>query len=335
MPERATLLTGTGIAIPERQIPSCEFDNDLGFEIGTIAQMCGVTSRPVAGAHESQEALASTAARLALADAGLDGREIDLLLFGASVGRQPIPATAPLVKRELGLSDAPFPAYDINSTCLSALTAMDIACLHIAAGRARHVLIVASEIASRALPWRTAPATAGLFGDGAGALVLSASDASLKGARLSAFAMETYPQGYDFCTLRSGGTCIDFHREPETFAANAWFEMDGHNLYRLSLQLLPGFVERVLAGTGLTAGDIDLVIPHQASPLALKHLETRCGFRPGRIINIVAEMGNQVAASLPIALHTARASGRIRDGMKVLLLGSSAGLSFGGAILSS
>lgn len=335
MPERTTLLTGTGIAIPERQVASCEFDKELGLEIGTIERMCGVASRPVAGAHETQEALGSAAARLALADAGVDGREIDLLLFGASVGRQPIPATAPLVKRELGLSDYAFPAYDINSTCLSALTAMDIAALHIAAGRARHVLVVASEIASRALPWRTAPATAGLFGDGAGALVLSASDSGRTGARLSSFAMETYPQGYDYCTLRSGGTRIDFHRDPNAFAANAWFEMDGHNLYRLSLQLLPEFVERVLANTGLTAGDLDLVVPHQASPLALRHAQVRCGFRPGRVVNIVADMGNQVAASLPIALHMARTTGRIDAGMKVLLLGSSAGLSFGGAMLSA
>jgi len=335
MPERTTLLTGTGIAIPERQVASCEFDKELGLEIGTIERMCGVASRPVASAHETQEALASAAARLALAEAGVEGCEIDLLLFAAAVGRQPIPATAPLVKRELGLSDHAFAAYDINSTCLSALTAMDVGALHIAAGRARHVLVVASEIASRALPWRTAPATAGLFGDGAGALVLSASDAGRTGARLSGFAMETYPQGYDYCALRSGGTGIDFHRDREAFAANAWFEMDGHNLYRLSLQLLPAFVERVLANTGLTPGDLDVIVPHQASPLALKHAQARCGFRPGRVVNIVADMGNQVAASLPIALHMARTTGRIRAGMKVLLLGSSAGLSFGGAMLSA
>lgn len=137
----------------------------------------------MAGPGEGQEVMGARAARQALDEAGFDPRELDLLLFGAAVGRQPIPATAPLIKRELGCEGAAFPAYDIKATCLSALAALDIAAMHIETGRAKNVLVVASELASRALPWHDDPATAALFGDGAAAILLSAEDTG--GLRLS------------------------------------------------------------------------------------------------------------------------------------------------------
>lgn len=330
------VIRGLAHCLASQRRDSTEIDRELGRTPGWLERISGVRSRTVAGPGDSQEAMAARAARAALDDAGLAMADIDLLLFGAAVGRQPIPATAPLVKRELGGPDLAFPAYDVNATCLSALTALDLASLHIASGRARTVLVVTSEIASRALPWETDPKTAGLFGDGAAALVVSA-DATGAGVglRLRDFLMETYCEAYDYCALAAGGTRFDFQTERETFAAHALFRMDGPEVFRLSAEKLPAFIASLLDRLGWRADEVDLVIPHQASPLALAHMARRSGFDSERVFNHVADTGNLIAASLPVALSSARAEGRIRPGMKILMIGTSAGLSLGGLGLES
>ena len=336
LPATSPSLTGFGMALPETLLASSEIDRRLGKASGWLETACGVATRHVVRPGETQERLGAAAARAALAEAGLKLADVDLLLFGASVGRQPIPATAPLVKRELGGAAFGFPAYDVNATCLSALVALDVAGLHIAAGRARHVLVVTAEIASRALPWHDAPETAGLFGDGAAAFVVSAAGAGkLGGARFGGFLMETFPEGYDACTLAAGGTGIDFHADPEAFSRSAYFRMDGKALYRITAAALPGFLDRLLETSGLRREDIDLVVPHQASPHALTHIIRRGGFAPDRVFDRVRTIGNQVAASIPVALCLARNEGLIRPGMRVLLIGTSAGVSLAGAILET
>ena len=322
-----------GICLPRNLVASRDLDAEHGLRAGWIERNCGVRSRYVASVDETQEAMGAAAARAALTDAEIAGDAIDLLLFAAAVGRQPIPATAPLIKHELGLAARAFPAYDVNATCLSALTAMDLAALHIQTGRAKTVLVVASEIASRALPWKTDPRTAGLFSDGAAALVISAAEAPQAKCALGAFHMETYSEGYTHCELRAGGTRYDFHREPAEFAANSLFAMRGAALYQLTSQAAPGFIARLLEKAGWKQSEVDLVVPHQASPHALTHIVRRCGFAAERVVDLAAEMGNHAAASLPITLFKAREAGRLETGMKVLLLGTSAGVSLGGAAM--
>lgn len=336
LPATSPVLSGFGLAMPERLVASAEIDRRLGKPEGWLERACGVASRPVAGANETQESLGAAAARGALLDAGLKLEDIGLMLFGAAVGRQPIPATAPLIKRELGGGQLNFPAYDVNATCLSALVALDLAALNIAAGRARHVLVVTSELASRALPWADAPETAGLFGDGAAAFIVSAAGTEQRsGARFGGFHMETFADGYDACTLASGGTGIDFHADPDAFARSAYFRMDGKALYRITAAALPGFLDRLLGRSGLERKDIDLVVPHQASPHALAHIIRRGGFPEARVFDRVRTIGNQVAASIPTALCMARAEGLVRPGMRVLLIGTSAGVSLAGAVLET
>ena len=329
------MLSGLGVSLPQTILTSSEIDRRLGQREGVVFRTSGVAARPILSGTESQEGMAAKAAVLALEEANLKPADLDLLLFAAAVGRQPIPATAPLVKRELGAEGLRFPAYDINATCLSALAALDLAAMHIGAGRARHVLVVASEVSSRALPWATDPSTASLFGDGAAAMVLSAADTGRPGPRFGGFLMETYAEGYEACQLPAGGTRLNFHDDHEAFARNAFFQMDGRKLYKLSSAAMPGFLDRLLAGVGWSRGDVDLVVPHQASPHALAHISRRCGFDRHKVFDCVAEMGNLVAASLPTALHLARERGRIEPGMKVLLIGTSAGVSLGGAVLQA
>jgi 3-oxoacyl-[acyl-carrier-protein] synthase III len=326
-PAIVPVMTGLGVYQPRLRVASEKLDAQYGLSPGWLEAQCGVKSRPLASSKETQEMMGAQAGLAALAQAGCAPEQVDLLL-AAAVGRQPIPATAPLIKREIGMTSHDCPAWDVNATCLSALVAMDLASLHISTGRARTVLIVASEIASRALPWFDDPATAGLFGDGAAAIVVQAGD-NVSQRKLGPLMMETWAQGYDLCTLEAGGTGLDFHLDRAAFIEGSLFKMDGQGLYKLSAKRAPDFIARVLKQAGWRHQDVDLVVPHQASPHALAHLSRRCGFAPEQIFDRVTTQGNQVAASLPIALHLAAQEGRLQHGMKVLLVGTSAGVSIG------
>lgn len=320
------------MAVPARHRTSAEIDSELGRPAGWLERQCGVRARFVCET-EGQEELSLSAAEQALADAGMRAQDVDLVMFTGAVGLQPIPATAPRLAGLLGLVDAGIAAFDVNATCLGFLAGFDIAVSHLQAGRYHTALIIASDISSRALPWHSEPQIAGLFGDGAAACIVSTRTDTGLPFDLRSARFESYPEGYDYCALPAGGTRIDYHADPAAFAAGAYFEMNGRELYRLTATHFPAFVDTLLDRAGWSHDDVDLVVPHQANLKALEHLERRCGFDRDRVISIMAEYGNQVSASLPTALHLARSEGRIEKGQKLLMLGTSAGISFGGLAL--
>ena len=323
-------IAGTGHVLPGRRIASASFDHDLGLPSGQLEARTGVRSRPVC-TTESQIDMAVQASLLALKAAGLDVADIDLVLGACAVPYQPIPATAPLVMRRLGMAGGQAAGFDVNATCLSFLAAFDIAAAKLALGQCKAVLIFSSEVASRALPWQDQPEVAALFGDGAAAVVLTAADAA--GPCIRASLMTTYPEAVDACEIGSGGTRFDFHAEPAEFARHSRFRMDGKALFRLTHRHFPDFVGRLLAAAGWDVAEVDLVVPHQASPQALQHMIARTGFVAGQVVDIAASYGNQIAASIPTALDVAWRDGRIGRGSRVVLVGTSAGVSFGGLAL--
>ncbi|MHB9445595.1 3-oxoacyl-ACP synthase III family protein [Mesorhizobium sp. RSR565B] len=306
-------------------------DARLGFGDGHFEAATGVIERYVCEA-ESQVDLACAAARLALADAELEAGSVDLVIGGCGVPYQPLPSTAPLVMQRLGLADGSAAAFDVNSTCLGFLTAFETASRLIEAGQCRTALVFSSEIASRALPWQDQPEIAALFGDGAAAAVLQQAPSE---GRVAANLMRTYPSAYEACSIGSGGTRFDFHREPEEFARHSLFHMEGKELFRVTSRHFNGFVAELLDRAGWRHDDVDLVVPHQASPLALAHMARQTGFAREKLVDIAARYGNQIAASIPFALDVARREQRIGPGAKVLFLGTSAGVSFGGMALEA
>ena len=321
-------LRGTGTSLPQKKVSSASLDREIGKPEGWLEETCGVRERFVCGA-ETQDELAAHAAREAMAEAGISPSSVEFLIFASAVPKYSIPITAPLIARHLGIPGGRCATLDVNSTCLSFLSGFDVATVMIATGRYRCGLVVSSEIASRALPWQTDPATAGLFGDGAAAAVLTRPEPD-EASHVRAVRFETHHEGYEACFLAAGGTGIDFDREPERFAAGRFFQMNGRELFRLTASRFPGFVDELLARANWTRDSVDLVVPHQASPLALRHLVKRCGFSREKVIDIVATHGNQIAASIPTALHIARKQQRIGRGSRVIMLGTSAGVSFGG-----
>lgn len=322
-------ILGTGRSLPALALESSAIDCDLGVD--GVAHATGVATRYVC-TGETQIDLAAEACFAALKDAQLDPTQVDLIVSGSSVPYQPIPAMAPLVMRALGTPDGTAAAFDINSTCLSFVSALEAAARMIEAGAATRALVVSSEVASRALPWDTRPDIAALFGDGAAAAVLGPAVPE-EDAEIVAVRLRSYPSAYEACGIGAGGTRFDFDAEREAFADNTKFMMDGRSLFRITARYFRQFVSDLLSQAEWEISDVDLLVPHQASPAALDHMVEAVGFKRDRVISVVNAFGNQIAASIPFAFDVARETGRVQAGSKVLLLGTSAGVSFGGAAL--
>jgi 3-oxoacyl-[acyl-carrier-protein] synthase-3 len=323
-------VAGTGCCLPHAKRMSADIDRELKRKAGKTEARTGVRERRMV-THETSSSMAVMAAKDAISSANRKATDIDLIISACAVPEQPIPAMAPLIQAGLGLGATGIPAFDINASCLSFVTAFDLAAQLIEAKRFRNVLVVSSEIASRALPWSSDPDTAAMFGDGAAAAVLSSSETRSGGLAASHF--ETWSKGYHDCELAAGGTRYDFHTDRDAFAMAAQFRMDGRAAYRLAAKVIQPFLQNLLDKAGWIVDEIDLVVPHQASRGALDHLIAKLNIPRSKIIDIIADHGNQIAASIPMALHHAMRGGLIRSKMKVLVIGTSAGFSIGGLCL--
>jgi 3-oxoacyl-[acyl-carrier-protein] synthase III len=320
-------MLGTGRCAASRAMSSTELEQTHGLP-SSLEAGTGVAMRRFCDG-ESQIDMAVEAALRALSDAGLKASDLDLIIHAAAVPYQPIPATAPAIQRALGLCHGDCFAMDINSTCLGFPVALQHADALLRAGAYRRILVVSSEIASRGLPWRTQPEVAGLFGDGAGAAIVAASD---QGGLVAAH-FATWPLAYEACEIGAGGTRFDFERNADLFAAHSKFSMDGTELFRVTARHFAVFVDELLTRAKTEREQIDRVIAHQASPGALAHMIRMCGFRVDQVVNIAAQVGNQVAASIPFTLDYARENGLVKAGDRIAILGTSAGVSFGGLVV--
>ncbi len=250
-------------------------------------------------------------------------------MSAALTPRQAVPDTSVFIARELGWSGVP--AYSIHATCLSFLVAVRHAAALIETGAHRRVAVVSAEVASLGRNFDE-PESAALLGDGAGAAILEAAPKDST-SRLRAWVMRTYPEGAELTQIRGAGQhCHPLRSDAQ--ASDFKFTMSGPAVYKLARTHLGGLLDEAYTRAGLRGpDDIDLVIPHQASALGLASLR-RLGFASEKVVNILAEYGNCIAASVPMALAHAHAEGRIQRGDQVLLLGTGAGLSMAAAILT-
>ncbi|WP_415753982.1 3-oxoacyl-[acyl-carrier-protein] synthase III C-terminal domain-containing protein [Pseudomonas leptonychotis] len=329
--KRTLALLGSGHALPQRRLTSAELDLSLGLQTGTVERIGGVRTRAFASTEESAASLAALAARRALAAAGLTAAQLDCVVAASGTMDQGMPCNAALIHRELGLATSGIAAFDINASCLGFIAALDQLSWPITAGRYQRVLLVCADIASCGLDWQHLESAA-IFGDGAAAVVLGPVGNG-QAMRILASKLCTYSEGAAFCQIAAGGSRHHPSRIDEAFLPLTRFAMQGKAVYRLASTHLPDFLADLLTEGGLEREQIDWVIPHQASRLAIEHLIRRLGFAPEKVVNIFAEYGNQVAASLPTALDIALRDGRIQPGQRLLLLGTGAGLSLGGMLL--
>ena len=324
---RALRICGSGTALPAHATPSGELDRRFALPEGTIEARYGVRQRPTC-VDENASGLAVRACIAALAGAGLDWDDIDCLVVASATMDQALPFNAAMVLGQAPGVARHIAAFDIGASCLSFIAALDTISYLIDAGRYHHVLVVSSDIATFALDW-TELGEAAIFGDGAAAVVVRRSAADEPSCILAS-RIATFSEGTDWCHIKAGGSRHHPARCDGDFERLTRFHMDGPRLFKLVSRELPRFVASVLEHAALTMRDLRIVVPHQASRLALDHLARRLRVDPSRIVDILADHGNQVAASLPTALHHAIAGGRLARGDAFLLVGTGAGVTMGG-----
>lgn len=260
-------------------------------------------------------------ARAALVDAQMTIADIDVILAAVAVGLQPIPCTAVLV-HEVISEGRQIPAFDINSTCTSFITALDLMATQIQVGRYQNVLIVSGDVASTALNPNDKKSFE-LFGDGATSMVISKTDNQRQGVLLAH--QLTNSKGAHDTEIVGGGTLLLPYQYSEAIKDKYQFHMSGKKVLALALKLGTDLFDQTLEMSGVALEDISLVIPHQASP-ALSLMMKKLGISKAQYVNILADYGNMVSASVPFAFQWAIEQGKIQRGDLVLLMGTAAGL---------
>ena len=277
---------------------------------------------------ESVSEMAAKAFNAALKSARLKATDLDLIIYGGSMPEQPIPSTSVLLHKKMGLGESGIPCFDVNSTCTSFLTALDVAASFLKSGRYRRIALVNSEVGSKGINWKELE-VANLIADGAAAiLVESVTDGA---SRVLTSLSKTFSHGADLCEIRAGGSRFNVVTPPE-HEDDYLFRMEGRGVYRLASKYLPSFIEELLKESQLELSDIDWIVPHQASPIAMMQLARKLNFEGERFINIIQTHGNQVSSSLPIALDHCL-NEKAKRGDHILLIGTGAGITLSGAVL--
>jgi 3-oxoacyl-[acyl-carrier-protein] synthase-3 len=307
-----------------------------------IQQRTGIKERRIAEAGLCSSDLGVVAGRAALADAELSGEDVDLVIVATISPDQIMPATAARVARECGCSRAG--AYDISAGCTGFVYALAMATGAVAAGLSQNVLVVGAEAISRILDWEDR-STAVLFGDGAGAAVVSPLEApgtaSETGARRAGQAAPAGILGFDlgadgtgeqFLTVPAGGSRLPASHATVD-ARQHFMKMNGNEVYKFATRVVETSAKRVLERCGRTMADIDLFVPHQANMRIIEAAIKKLGVSPERVYTNLERYGNTSCASIPLCLNAARAEGRLKDGDLVLLMGFGAGLTWGACLV--
>ena len=323
-PGKALKIIASGKYLPEK-ISSAELERENPFlPEGYSERNSGVFSRHRAS-FESNGYMGARAAESALEKAGISLSDIDLLISAAATFDYPLPSSSSVIKSEMaGAEQAGFPTLDIDSTCLSFVSAFEVAAKMLDGKQYRNILIVSSEIASKGLN-RNDPETFTLFGDAAVAFILTLEEGP------SYFAgawFRSYSEGLACTIIRGGGNKHHFRDTPYDESLFS-FEMKGIQMLKLAQRTLPDFMQMVLEELSMQLNDFDAIIPHQASKTGLQLFQRL--FRPdeGKLKTNLDRYGNCIAASIPLLLHDCMENGGIRRGDLCLLFGTSAGFSIG------
>jgi 3-oxoacyl-[acyl-carrier-protein] synthase-3 len=306
-------LVGVGMAVPEQVMTNAAIADRLGVDEGWISRRTGTSERRVAAPGQRLDEFAAAAARAALAQAGIDAADVDAVLVGTTSAEEMSPHAAPLIAADIGASGAA--AIDISAACTGFLSGLVMGAGMIESGRARAVLAIGADMLSRYLD-RDDPQSAMLFGDGAGAAVLTAVEG---GSRIGPAVLTSDGQRRELIRLARDELLI---------------RMDGPTVYRHAVRLMTEVTEQAVRRAGLTVADIDLFVYHQANSRIIDAVGQKLRLDPARVVDVVGSFANTSAASLPIALAAADRDGRLHDGDRVLLAAFGAGLVWGGVVVT-
>ena len=323
LPRFARIL-GTGSYLPPKRLSNAELAAQLakdGIETSDewIVERTGIKARHFAEPDVTSSDLALPAARAALDAAGLDASEIDLIIVATSTPDMVFPSTACLLQQKLGIHGGP--AFDLQAVCSGFVYALTVADSMIRTGAATKALVVGAEVFSRILDFKNRT-TCVLFGDGAGAVVLGASETP------GILASELHADGRHAHILNTPGTVSG-----GKVLGSPLLHMDGQAVFKLAVSVLDKVAHGVLEKAGRTTDDIDWLIPHQANIRIMQGTAKKLKLPMEKVIVTVQEHGNTSAASIPLALDHAVRSGKVRSGDTVMLEGVGGGFTWGAVLL--
>jgi len=327
MTPKSVRITGWGMYAPQRALTNVELERVVDTSDEWIVQRTGIRERRIAAPHETTATLSAIAGKRAIAVAGLKPDDIDVILVATLTPDYWMPSTGALVKEAIGNTTAA--AMDVMAACSGFVYAYSVADAYIRSGMFKNALVIGAETLSRFLDYSDR-STCILFGDGAGAVVLSASDED--GGGMSGLQMTTDPDGAYMIWLPSGGS-----RSPasgQTLARGEHYvRMEGKETYRYATKTLASSALTAIERAGWDPGEIDLFIPHQANVRIIESVAKGLGLPMSKMFVNVDRYGNTSAASVPIALAEAVDTGRIKMGDKVVLVAFGAGLTSGAIAL--
>ena len=317
-----SVITGVGAYLPEKELTNAELSEMVDTSDDWITERTGIKSRHIAADGETTSDLALAAAERALADAGIGAQDIDLIVLATATPDLTFPATATTVQAKLGLTHGA--AFDVQAVCSGFIYALATADNFLKAGQAKSALVIGAETFSRILDW-TDRTTCVLFGDGAGAIVLSAQD----GAGTIA------DRGLHTTQLHSDGR----HRDllyvdggPSTTKTVGHLRMEGREVFKHAVTNIASAIEEAAVAVGVAVSDVDWFVPHQANQRILTATARRLSIPETKVITTVSKHGNTSAASVPLALDTAVKDGRIKRGDLVLMEAMGGGFTWGSAL---
>ena len=314
------ILTGTGSALPRTRVSNAELAERVDTSDEWIVERTGIRFRHIAEPDETTATLGAAAAKDALVAAGLEPSDIGLIILATATPDNTFPASATKVQALLGAPDCI--AFDVAAVCSGFLYAVSVADAMLRTGAAKHALVIGSETFSRILDWEDRT-TCVLFGDGAGAIVLSAKDVDDDQGIL---ATRLHAEGkYAGMLYVDGG--------PSTTGTVGHVRMHGREVFRHAVTNLASVLNEVMADVGLSPAAIDWVVPHQANKRIIDATATKLGLPPERVVLTVDQHANTSAASVPLALDVAVRDGRIKRGDLVVLEAMGGGFTWGAAVL--
>lgn len=320
------IITGIGSHVPEGVITNRDLERVVDTSDEWIVSHTGMRQRRVAAQDQATSDLGTLAAQQALADAGLAPADLDLIICSTVTSDMVFPGTANVIQANLGATNCA--AFDLVSGCTGFVYGLGMASACVRCGDYRNVLVVAAETLTRVTNW-TDRSTCVLFGDGAGAAVVAPGPA---GQGILDYELTSMGEAGDLLMIPGGGS-----RRPlstELLAAHQdRLTMNGPELYKLAVRLVPEVAERVTEKGGLSLHDIDFLIMHQANQRIIDAAAKRLDIPDERVVSIVEQYGNTSAASMPLALDLIYREGRLRPGHNILFVGFGAGFTVGGALV--
>ncbi len=314
-------ITGLGAYVPERVLTNDELSTIVDTTDEWIMERTGIRERRIAAPEQALTDLALPAARAALAQAGVDARDIDLLLCATVTPDMMFPTSSALLADTLGAEDAG--AYDLLAGCTGFMYALAQAYGMMAAGLAERALVVGGDVLSRILDW-TDRSTLVLFGDGAGAVVLE----KVEKPGFLGFELGADGGGGIHLSLPGSGS-----RKMEDATRNGFVHMNGREVFKFATRVLVSSAQAVIDRCGVSVEDIDVYVPHQANVRIMDHAAQKLGIPRERMVVNVDRYGNTSSGSIPLALADAQQDGRLRKGSLVLMTGMGAGLTWGSGLM--